>query len=135
MGADFALVDVRFVVLVLKLDGVLDGDDVAGAPLVAREVPAAPAKPPAEPISADALTARIDRFLASRGVAGPSSSSPPVPTAAAPADPEKFVCEDDVRQALREGRKLLIGERTIVTPAARDAGESAKIFLYAGWLP
>ena len=31
--------------------------------------------------------------------------------------------------------KLVIGERTIVTPAARDAGEAAKVFLYAGWLP
>ncbi len=38
--------------------------------------------------------------------------------------PLDFVCEDDVRQALRQGRKLVIGERTIVTPAARDFGES-----------
>ena len=53
-----------------------------------------------------------------------------VPPADAPLD---FVCEDDVRRALKEGRSLLIGERTIVTPAARDAGEAAKIFVYAGW--
>jgi hypothetical protein len=43
------------------------------------------------------------------------------------------VCEDDVRLAVKEGRKLLIGERTIVTPSARDAGEAAKVFLHAGW--
>jgi hypothetical protein len=43
------------------------------------------------------------------------------------------VCEEDVRLATKEGRKILIGERTIVTPAARDAGEAAKVFVYAGW--
>jgi len=35
--------------------------------------------------------------------------------------------------AIKEGRKLLIGERTIVTPAARDAGEAARVFLHQGW--
>ena len=34
--------------------------------------------------------------------------------------------------AVKEGRKLLIGERTIVTPAARDAGEAAKVFIARG---
>jgi hypothetical protein len=47
--------------------------------------------------------------------------------------PSAFVCEDDVRQAAREGRKILIGERTIVTPAARDAGEAQRVFEYADW--
>lgn len=92
-----------------------------------------------ETISADTLTNRIDRFLATRGLA-PSS---PVPNSekavtnegSKPAEPEKFVCEDDVRLAVKTGRKLLIGERTIVTPAARDAGEAAKIFVHEGWRP
>ena len=58
----------------------------------------------------------------------------PVAPAGAPiAEPEKFVCEEDVRLAIREGRKLLIGERTIVTPSARDTGDAAKAFVYAGW--
>ena len=48
----------------------------------------------------------------------------------APAD---FVCEDDVRAAIKAGRKLLIGEKTIVTPSARDLGESTKVFVSAGW--
>jgi ethanolamine utilization cobalamin adenosyltransferase len=48
----------------------------------------------------------------------------------APAD---FVCEDDVREAMRAGRKLLIGEKTILTPSARDLGESEKVFIQAGW--
>jgi hypothetical protein len=44
-----------------------------------------------------------------------------------------FVCEDDVRQAVRQGRKIVIGERTIVTPAARDLGEEHHVFIQAGW--
>ncbi|NOT43559.1 MAG: hypothetical protein HOP14_03015 [Acidobacteria bacterium] len=45
----------------------------------------------------------------------------------------EFVCEDDVRTALREGRTLRIGERTIVTPAARDLGEAHRVFVEEGW--
>jgi hypothetical protein len=43
------------------------------------------------------------------------------------------VCEDDVRQALRQQRKIVIGERSIVTPAARDLGEQHRIFVQASW--
>ncbi|MFA5907494.1 MAG: aldehyde dehydrogenase family protein [Vicinamibacterales bacterium] len=132
----------------------------------APALPKAPSKPQPESISADALTSRIDRFLATRGLApaGVASASarreagelrrdladlsagasakveaaygreggPKAPEAPA-GEPEKFVCEEDVRLAVRDGRKLLIGERTIVTPSARDAGEAAKVFLHAGW--
>jgi ethanolamine utilization cobalamin adenosyltransferase len=44
-----------------------------------------------------------------------------------------FVCEDDVRQAVKQGRKIVIGERTIVTPAARDLGEEHRVFTQADW--
>ena len=47
--------------------------------------------------------------------------------------PADFVCEDDVRQAMRQGRTILIGEKTIVTPAARDLGEANRILIQAGW--
>jgi len=90
-------------------------------------------------ISAQALAARIDSFLASRGYKPPEGE----PSAASRDDgtekpsradnPAEFICEDDVRAALRAGRKLLVGERTIITPAARDLGESAKVFEQAGW--
>jgi acetaldehyde dehydrogenase (acetylating) len=74
-----------------------------------------------------------------------AGTSPPMPVprvspapAAEPAvreteRPLDFVCEDDVRTAMRAGRKLIVGEKTIVTPSARDLGESAKVFVYAGW--
>ena len=108
--------------------------------LTAHPLPKAPAKPQPDSISADALTLRIDKFLATRGLAHLASAAPVAPSApvapvapAAPAVAEKFVCEDDVRLAMKEGRTLLIGERTIVTPSARDAGEAARIFVHAGW--
>ena len=121
---------------------------VPGVPRVPEVgLPKAPAKPTPEPISAAGLTSRIDRFLATRGLApaapdtpAPGTPAPGTPSEApgtrheAPAsEPEKFVCEDDVRRAVKEGRKLLIGDRTIVTPAARDAGEAARVFVQHGW--
>ena len=47
--------------------------------------------------------------------------------------PAEFICEDDVRAAIRAGRKVVIGEKTIVTPSARDLGEAASVFVHAGW--
>ncbi|HUQ89782.1 MAG TPA: aldehyde dehydrogenase family protein [Vicinamibacterales bacterium] len=96
-------------------------------------LPRAPEKPPVDSISSDALMSRIDKFLASRGLAPQATQGKEAPKAPSSAQPETFVCEDDVRLAVKEGRKLLIGERTIVTPAARDAGEAARIFIHAGW--
>jgi hypothetical protein len=48
--------------------------------------------------------------------------------------PEPFVCEEDVRLALSSGRKLLIDEKTIVTPSARDLGVAHNVFIQAGWI-
>jgi acetaldehyde dehydrogenase (acetylating) len=86
-------------------------------------------------ISAQTLATRIDTFLASRGYKAPDGSdSVPAPEKPVRADnPAEFICEDDVRAALRSGKKLLVGERTIITPAARDLGESEKVFQQAGW--
>jgi hypothetical protein len=95
------------------------------------------AAPAPKTISAQALAARIDSFLASRGYKPPESESITATQdsdSSPPADnPAEFICEDDVRAALRSGRKLLVGERTIITPAARDLGESEKVFQQTGW--
>jgi len=122
---------------------------VASPPRVpppAAGLPKAPARPAPSSISAETLAARVDLFLASRGfrpggsgaVPGPATTAPvtDAPKAGGPAPaetPAAFVCEDDVRVAVREGRHILVGERTIITPAARDAGESARVFRQAGW--
>jgi acetaldehyde dehydrogenase (acetylating) len=76
----------------------------------------------------DLLGARIDRFLESKGIA--PAPDPPRPSAgASPSRPAEFVCEDDVRQAVAAGRKILLDSRTIVTPAARDLGEEKQVFV------
>jgi acetaldehyde dehydrogenase (acetylating) len=103
--------------------------------LTSPDLPQPPVRPEPEGIPAVALAARIDQFLASRGLAaaGPVDSPPVVSRPTEPAAPADFVCEDDVRDAIRAGRKLLIGEKTILTPSARDLGESQKVFVQAGW--
>jgi acetaldehyde dehydrogenase (acetylating) len=126
----------------------------SGAPATTPRLPQAPARPVPEPIAADALTRRIDAFLSSRGLSAPSApvasgassalassaptSSAPVsnapdvasaPGAAAPT-PADFVSEAEVRSAMKRGEKILVGEKTIITPAARDTGEANKVFVY-----
>jgi acetaldehyde dehydrogenase (acetylating) len=110
-----------------------------------KPLPKAPAPPVSAGISAPTLASKIDAFLASRGYV--PSEARPVPrtqpevlpaaspsVAPAPKEtPAEFVCEDDVRAAIKAGRKLLIDEKTIVTPSARDLGESSRIFVQAGW--
>jgi acetaldehyde dehydrogenase (acetylating) len=123
-----------------------DAAGSAAAPRATPSLPRAPAKPEPEPIPADQLTRRIDAFLAARGIAsalaasasprpGPSASfgeaSPMAP--AAPAAPAQFVCEEDVRTAVKAGQKILVGEKTIITPAARDAGEAGRVFVWQSY--
>jgi acetaldehyde dehydrogenase (acetylating) len=111
--------------------------DVSKSSLGSTSLPKVPAVPVPKTISAQALAARIDTFLASRGYKpseGESITAPQDGDTLPRADnPAEFICEDDVRAALRSGRKLLVGERTIITPAARDLGESEKVFQQAGW--
>jgi acetaldehyde dehydrogenase (acetylating) len=107
--------------------------------------PSSPAAAPAG-IAADALTRRIDSFLGSRGYRPQGGGNQPSTLSAgggtsalrsassAPSvssSPLDFVCEDDVRAALAAGRTLLISERAIVTPAARDLGDQHRVFTIA----
>jgi acetaldehyde dehydrogenase (acetylating) len=118
-------------------------------PAIASVTPggAAAPSPPAPPggISNAALGARIDQYLKGRGfgptsrLAGQAPATPPQPAAKSPAPPtaplEKpvdFVCEDDVRQAIRTGQTVSISGKTIVTPAARDLGEAQGVFRHVG---
>jgi acetaldehyde dehydrogenase (acetylating) len=126
----------------------------ARAVLQAPQLPKAPKVEPPAGLAAESLARRIDQFLASRGYSTPAgapsapgpaqpvapattgASAPlPLPTAgpAQSGKPVDFVCEDDVRQAMRQGRKILLGERSIVTPAARDLGDEHRIFTQAAW--
>ena len=100
--------------------------------------PAAPARQ-AEPVGirADVLNQRIEQFLGSRGIKG-GGSAPAAPADTAPSSgpaaagvPLTFVCEDDVRTAMRKGEHLLVSERAIITPSARELGEANRIFTFA----
>jgi acetaldehyde dehydrogenase (acetylating) len=140
--------------LAYELTPVVSTHSAAGAGGQADRLPKAPAPPPAPAgIAAGPLARRIDQFLSSRGYVVPAPTAPgpapkeagavaaPQAPAAAPppavsqplSKPLDFVCEDDVRQAIRQGRKLVIGERTIVTPAARDLAEQHRLFVAAEW--
>ena len=67
---------------------------------------------------------------ASRGGGFTGTSPAPAPAAVeSPQKPAEFVCEDDVRQAMKGNKKILLGERTIVTPSARDLGEQHHVFV------
>ena len=111
----------------------------AAAPDVAPDSGAAAPPLPRVPLTpqtaipADRLAAGIDRLLAQRQ--GPAA--PPQATAAAPppAAAEAFICEDDGRQAVRAGRRLVVGPRTILTPAARDAGAALDGFIWLDGTP
>jgi acetaldehyde dehydrogenase (acetylating) len=50
---------------------------------------------------------------------------------AAPLPIADFVCEDDIRQAIRRDGKIYIGPKTIVTPSARDLGAQYDILVQA----
>jgi acetaldehyde dehydrogenase (acetylating) len=89
--------------------------------------------PPAAPASRAAIVEEVvDRFLASRGTAAPAPkrAAPAPATEPAPAIAD-FVCESDVREAMRASRKIYIGPRTIVTPSARDLGEQSGVLVLA----
>jgi hypothetical protein len=94
----------------------------------------------------------VDQFLARRGRA-PSTAAPtcgcappapaaaqcacqaPAPATPAPAPPSAepeivdFVCEADVRNAMKHSRKIHIGPKTIVTPSARDLAAPSDILV------
>jgi acetaldehyde dehydrogenase (acetylating) len=102
-------------------------------------LPQSPARATSTGISGDALSRRIDQFLLSRGFTPAASGAGAIGAAEAPAPqgtratrsqdaPVDFVCEDDVRRAIQNGSRIALAERSIITPAARELGESHNIF-------
>lgn len=118
-----------------------------------------PAAKPATVDKSDLITA-VEEYLAQRGItlssaaiaqsasAAASADAPacgcspkpsipaPTPTdvpppALPPLEIATFVCEDDVRAAIQNKKKIFIGPRTIVTPAARDLGAAGEILVMA----
>jgi acetaldehyde dehydrogenase (acetylating) len=123
--------------------------EVVGAPPRLAAPPPAGTATPSAPRGLDAamLARRVEAFLEARGIgpssfamasmADPAPASPPAPGPLGPGAPPvetfpgpllEFVCEDDVREALRAGRKLRLAPRAIVTPAARELGDTHAVF-------
>jgi len=99
---------------------------------------AAPTRPTATGISAEALSGQIDQFLRRRlaergGVNVPERDRVIARRDQAAPVPLDFVCEEDVRLAIQAGQKLLVTERAIITPAARDLGEQYHVFSVLPW--
>jgi acetaldehyde dehydrogenase (acetylating) len=83
-------------------------------------------------IEAAAIRQELASYLSGRGRSAPAAATPSRDAAASAAVAE-FVCEEDVRHAVAQGRTILVGERTIITPSARDLGEARRVFVLAGW--
>lgn len=111
--------------------------------LAERGLTATPAAKPA--LAADAAAEVVDRFLAARRASKPGAppvcpleARPAAPPPPVPIEPPKpritivdFVCEADVRAAIGEGRKIYIGPKTIVTPAARELADRHDVLVLA----
>jgi acetaldehyde dehydrogenase (acetylating) len=104
------------------------------SPASSASVQTRPSTPVSTGISADTLSSRVSAFLGQRGI---TSTRKPVvePSTIAPQQqtPLEFVCEDDVRSAIRGGRTLVVSERAIITPAARELAEEHRVLTVAPW--
>ena len=141
--------------LVAAVERYLAGRGIAVGPAaapaaVAAALPAgAHAAPAGGAIPPDAVAGAVDRYLARAGAA-PScactheAQAPQQPPPQGQPAPEKapeppapkieiadFVCEADVREAIAKKKKIFIGKKTIVTPAARDAAAADEILVMA----
>jgi acetaldehyde dehydrogenase (acetylating) len=103
----------------------------------------APPPPPKPAATVDV----VDRFLAQKAIRPTASTSsaptcgcslPPPPPAkpveTKPTPPIQivdFVCEADVRLAVRQAQKIYIGPKTIVTPAAREVANQHDVLVLA----
>ncbi len=86
-------------------------------------------------VDREAIAAAVERYLARRGLEAkrgleaergggntrePATQQPQPAPGQTQVQVADFVCEEDVRRAVAQSRKIYIGEGTIVTPAARD---------------
>jgi acetaldehyde dehydrogenase (acetylating) len=93
-------------------------------------LPKVAALPAAHEVDVSQMRQQVASFLVGPAKETPAAAPPPAPESQAVVG---FVCEDDVKDALKTGRKILIGERTIITPSARDLGEARRVFVQANW--
>ena len=90
------------------------------------------------PVDRREVSALVERLLAARRLEfrppaepAPPPARPATPEATPhPPEPAGFVCEDDIRQAVKEDRKIHVDGKSIITPAARDLGNQKAVLVY-----
>lgn len=71
----------------------------------------------------------IKRLARARSSASAGSGAAPEPPRV---DAVDFVCEEDVKRAKREGRRIFLAPRALVTPAARDEAQGSDVLVVPG---
>jgi acetaldehyde dehydrogenase (acetylating) len=106
-----------------RIETFLASRGIAGTTGQTAGTTANPTEPPAA-----VPTATVPRFKNPPTMSAPNQDAAVSPTADAVAE---FVCEDDVRQAVRDDRRITVGEHTIITPSARDLAGQHRVFIQA----
>jgi acetaldehyde dehydrogenase (acetylating) len=110
---------------VVRIDGQPVAAPKSSSPDDGR-LPKVAAPPASAGIDAPAMRRQVDALLSGAASAAPAAT----PEAARAVE---FVCEEDVKEAIKLGRKIVIAERTIVTPSARDLAQAHRVFVSAAW--
>jgi acyl-CoA reductase-like NAD-dependent aldehyde dehydrogenase len=71
----------------------------------------------------------IKRLARGRAVVAAGVQAGEMRVAAVTVETVDFVCEDDVRRARREGRRIFLAPKALVTPAARDEARGSDILV------
>jgi acetaldehyde dehydrogenase (acetylating) len=124
--------------LARRIDAFLARRGVNTASSAAATAPTSPNRSATTSPNRSATASPNRPAMADATPADPPPSPPPArpatvgTNAAAETDrPVDFVCEDDVRRAVENGRRIAVDDRTIITPAARDLGERHRVFRQA----
>jgi acetaldehyde dehydrogenase (acetylating) len=77
-------------------------------------------------LSAQAVSRQVEAFGQNARSSDRSSTDPGT-------TPVDFVCEEDVRLAIKAGRRITVDDRTLITPSARDLAAAHKVFVEQSW--
>jgi hypothetical protein len=77
----------------------------------------------------EVLASLVQQQVASFLAGKPAPVPVAIPSRPTKLEPVAFVCEDDVKCAVRDGKTIAVGERTIITPAARDLANAHRVFV------
>ena len=103
-----------------RIDGFLASRGITTDTVISVGRDGSPSRPSSSP---------ADGPLGERALPAPPPGPPPPLEVENTGPAVDFVCEDDVRQALKAGRRIRLAPRAIVTPAARELGDTHAVFV------